>query len=210
VKFINTDGMAFIGPGSEWFWTAVSGLVLAVTFIAIYRQLRLQRGAEAIRSMTEIGREWDEERLVRARLEVLLALKAGEDVAELSGTSHIADFWERVGYLARVRHIDRMLVAYGIGEAAIVWWIHLKPSIVAVRERFGEPKYYEDFEWLASTVAVLQRQAGGASIIDDALVKGRLDRTIARHRDELRQREELRAVIVRPMSPVAAPEIVPD
>jgi hypothetical protein len=31
---INTDGMAFIGPGSEWFWTAISGIVLAVTFIA--------------------------------------------------------------------------------------------------------------------------------------------------------------------------------
>jgi hypothetical protein len=40
---INTEGLAFIGPGSEWFWTAVSGIVLAGTFIAIYRQLRLQR-----------------------------------------------------------------------------------------------------------------------------------------------------------------------
>jgi hypothetical protein len=43
MKFINTDGMTFIGPGSEWFWTAVSGLMLAVTFIAICRQFRLQR-----------------------------------------------------------------------------------------------------------------------------------------------------------------------
>ena len=43
MKFINTDGMAFIGPGSEWFWTALSGLILAVTFIPIYRQLRTQR-----------------------------------------------------------------------------------------------------------------------------------------------------------------------
>jgi hypothetical protein len=43
VKFINTDGVTFVGAGSEWFWAAVSGLVLAVTFIAIYRQLRLQR-----------------------------------------------------------------------------------------------------------------------------------------------------------------------
>jgi hypothetical protein len=43
VKFINTDGAAFVGPGSEWFWAAVTGLVLAGTFVAIYRQLRLQR-----------------------------------------------------------------------------------------------------------------------------------------------------------------------
>jgi len=35
MKLINTDGLAFIGPGSEWYWTAMSGLVLAVTFFAI-------------------------------------------------------------------------------------------------------------------------------------------------------------------------------
>ena len=59
VKFSNTDGMAFIGPGSEWFWTAVSGIVLAITFIAItfiaiYRQLRGQR--EQARHNTQLLR----------------------------------------------------------------------------------------------------------------------------------------------------------
>jgi hypothetical protein len=43
VKFINTDGVVFVGTGSEWFWAALTGLVLAGTFVAIYRQLRLQR-----------------------------------------------------------------------------------------------------------------------------------------------------------------------
>jgi hypothetical protein len=43
VKLINTDGMAFIGPGSEWFWTALQFIALAITFYAIYRQLRAQQ-----------------------------------------------------------------------------------------------------------------------------------------------------------------------
>jgi hypothetical protein len=43
VKLINTDGLAFIGPGSEWFWTALQFTALAITFIAIYRQLRTQQ-----------------------------------------------------------------------------------------------------------------------------------------------------------------------
>ena len=47
MQFINTDGMAFIGPGSEWFWTALTGVVLAVTFLGIYRQVRLQAHASA-------------------------------------------------------------------------------------------------------------------------------------------------------------------
>jgi hypothetical protein len=42
VTFINTDGMALIGPGSEWFWTALQFTALAITFIAIYRQLQGQ------------------------------------------------------------------------------------------------------------------------------------------------------------------------
>ena len=56
MTFINTDGMAFIGPGSEWFWTALSGIVLAVTFLAIYRQLRLQRNQGAIEQIASSSR----------------------------------------------------------------------------------------------------------------------------------------------------------
>ena len=43
MTFINTDGMSFIGPGSEWFWTALQFTALAITFYAIYRQLRIQQ-----------------------------------------------------------------------------------------------------------------------------------------------------------------------
>ena len=52
MQLINTDGMALIGPGSEWFWTALTGLILAITFFANYRQLgsRFRPGRPGIRS----------------------------------------------------------------------------------------------------------------------------------------------------------------
>ena len=43
MKLINPEGLALIGPGSEWFWTALQFMALAITFIAIYRQLQAQR-----------------------------------------------------------------------------------------------------------------------------------------------------------------------
>jgi len=43
VSLINTDGMSFFGPGSEWFWTALQFAALTITFVAIYRQLRTQQ-----------------------------------------------------------------------------------------------------------------------------------------------------------------------
>jgi len=39
----DTEGVAFIGPGSEWFWIALQFIALAITFMAIYRQLATQR-----------------------------------------------------------------------------------------------------------------------------------------------------------------------
>lgn len=72
MKLINTDGMALIGPGSEWFWTAVSWIILAVTFIAIYRQLRAQNAANALQRMEALQGTWTSERMIHARLVVVL------------------------------------------------------------------------------------------------------------------------------------------
>ena len=41
MKLINVDGLALIGPGSEWFWTMLQFIALAITFVAIYRQFRI-------------------------------------------------------------------------------------------------------------------------------------------------------------------------
>ena len=43
MTLINTDGLALVGTGSEWFWTALQFIALAITFVAIYRQLQAQR-----------------------------------------------------------------------------------------------------------------------------------------------------------------------
>ena len=44
MALISTEGIVFIGAGSEWFWIALQFIALSVTFIAIYRQLRTQQG----------------------------------------------------------------------------------------------------------------------------------------------------------------------
>ena len=72
MEFINTDGMSFLGPGSEWFWTAVTAGVTLATLLAIYRQVLLQRGLKEAQQSEDLAREWDSERLLRARLAIAL------------------------------------------------------------------------------------------------------------------------------------------
>ena len=123
MTLINTAGMSFIGPGSEWFWTALGVVIAAVTLLGIYRQLRLQLGAGAIEQMETINKEFQSEQMSRARLAVLLALRDGTDPASLPPVANdIANFWERVGYLVKAGHVDRVLVNQYFDASIRVWW----------------------------------------------------------------------------------------
>ena len=161
MKLINTDGMALIGPGSEWFWTALSGIVLGVTFIAIYRQLRLQVSAGANDQAGGLERDWLGERLARARLAVLMAIEADPTAMTLPRGSAraVGHFWERVGWLVRAGHMDGRVVHETFGDVSL-WWTWLAPFTHRLREEQGDPQIGEHFEWLAGEMDLMTRQQG--------------------------------------------------
>ena len=202
MSLFNLDDLVIIGPGSEWFWTMVSGIVVAVTLVGLYQQVRMQRAAAALDQLGATSREWDDEMLARVRLEVLLAVQAGADGRALpdNATSTILDFWERLGYLTKAGHLDRSLVYETFAMPCLAWWARLEPKVQDSRATTGQRKLSEDFEWLAGFMAARQRAEGAVVVFDEAFLASRLEGSIRAHRDDIRLREELRAVIVRPMS----------
>jgi hypothetical protein len=195
VKLINTDGMALIGPGSEWFWTALTGLILAITFFAIYRQLSIARSAAAVEQLTLFETELHSERMTRMALDVAIALRDGVDPAHLprSSAGAIAVYWERVGGLVRRGHLDAKLLWDGSGSSCQSWWVVLEPSIKRGRAASG-PAYGENFEWLAGVMAEFDRRSGSPAI-DWATMVADLDAYIADQRASLRLEEALRSVL---------------
>jgi hypothetical protein len=195
MTLINTDGMAFIGPGSEWFWTALSGFVLAVTFLAIYRQLRLARGLGAIEQMASFAREWESERMLRHRLEVLIALRDGTDPAQLpvAASNATGDYWDRVGTLARGGHLNRKVID---GANCQLWWATLAPNVRKVRSEWGDPKIGDDFEWLAGEMAEMNRRDGTGIIPYEETLVTKLEGRIAATRDAIHVEQALRTVIL--------------
>ena len=205
VKFINTDGMAFIGPGSEWFWTAVSGLVLAVTFIAIYRQLRLQRSQAAVEQLDAVMREFYSERMLGHQLALLLAMQAGVDRAHLPDGSATAvhNYFEKLGKLAHDGHVDLGNIG-GMAGVGLAWWATLEPYVRRHGAMIGPSLPQDPFEWLAGRFAEVMERAGMTMAFDEAYLRDSLERRIASTRDMLRVEQSLRTVIV------ASPEAVPD
>lgn len=204
MQLINTNGLAFIGPGSEWFWTAISGLILVVTFIAIYRQLRIMRSASAFEQLDAFERELRSERMIRSELEVLVALRDGTDPAHLSrGAAYgIFQFWETTGALARRGHLDPKLLFEGSGINVVDWWQTLAPYAKRVRVDAQSPAFLENFEWLAGTMAELARRARTQSWLDDPAATR--DARIGWLVERLRIEEALRTVkIASPGAPSA-------
>jgi hypothetical protein len=199
VKLINTDGMAFIGPGSEWFWTALSGIVLAVTFVAIWRQLGLQRAASGYAQVTELSRQDIAEPMLRVKLEIYRALSDGRDPAAIphSAASYVSDFWEDVGVLVRHGHIDQRLLHEAMGNSCRRWWATLRPWTDQVRT-VVHPRAAEQFEWLADQMADLDRRAGDTTTYDSEYLARTLETMLQSHVDRLRMVEELRGFVIRP------------
>jgi hypothetical protein len=201
MKLINLDDLVILGPGSEWLWTMISGIVLAVTFIAIYRQLRVQRDAAAIEQVGSIYREWADERLSRAKLEALTLIRDGANpTTTLNAAVDVGDFWEGYAYLVRAGNIDRKLMYNSLGPAARIWWGLLAPSARAAREQANDQGVWVDFEWLARLFAAFDRAAKEPATYDTAYIAQRLPDLIETNRNAVRRFEELRAVIVRSAS----------
>ncbi len=208
MKLINTDGMAFIGPGSEWFWTALTGIVLAVTFLAIYRQLSIARSAVAREQLTSFDREWDAERMLRYRLNILVALRDGTDPIQLPEGSMqgVANFWDRTGQLARSGDIDRRVLDESVGHICQAWWRALAPSIGRWRDQDDDPHLYQDFEWLAGYSVERDRRMARSSFDERQFLT--LEDRIGHVRELLHVEEALRTVIL--ASPDVATRSLPD
>jgi hypothetical protein len=106
VKWINTNGLSLLGPGSEWFWTALSTVAVVVSLLAIYRQIRLQTDVKETQQLNDLAKDWESERIQRLRLAVFLGIKEGKPVREIAAAWRIAGFWEVMGGLAQAGHVS--------------------------------------------------------------------------------------------------------
>jgi hypothetical protein len=162
----------------------------------------MARSARYREDQISLAQDFDSERQMRYRLEILLALRDGTDREHLpeGSAAGLMNYWETVAELARHGDLDRKILYSGFGALYQAWWAILAPYVRAKRAEQGNPGQYADNEWLADYMAEMDRRAGVPVVGEAGL--GPLDVVIARLRDRLRVEEALRTVIV------ASPEVV--
>jgi hypothetical protein len=88
----------------------------------------------------------------------------GDDILEVQdldlATEQLHDLFDEVGYLTRtgVLPVERVWLQYpGITTAWVLW----EPAVKKLREEIGDPRWYEDYEYLYYQMVDLERQRGG-------------------------------------------------
>ncbi len=149
---VNTDELVLIGTGSEWFWTMVSGIVVALTFLIIYRQLRAQGAANALQRIDTINGRWSSPEMVLARLEVALALRDGTlDMHDDTRVDSILNYFELVRGLHRQGYLDGEELAQD-ATSVVVWSRLLRPVIDVHRTDEGDATLWSGIEELVAAV----------------------------------------------------------
>jgi hypothetical protein len=122
--------MSFLGTGSDWFWLALTALVLAGTGVAVFREVRLQTSAHAREQLFAIGDQWYSERFLRMKLEVYRTIRAGGTAAEAPrhAVINLCNFWEKFGALTQGGHIRSELM-FEYETPIMSWWIMAEPVI---------------------------------------------------------------------------------
>ncbi len=197
MRLINLDDLTIIGAGSEWFWTAFSGLVLAVTFVAIYRQLSLARSANAIEQLANYAKEWESERMLRHRLTILEALRDGTDPRHLptASATQVGNYWDSVGVLAHGGHLALDLID---SPNCQLWWATLAGFTDESRAQWKDPTIVKEWEWLARTLAERDRRSRSEVVDYHGTLMQNLPMRIKATEGAIAVEEALRAVTMTP------------
>lgn len=210
MKLLNLEDLTIFGAGSEWFWTMLTMVALTVTVLAIGRQLRVQRAANAFEQFQELEREWVSPRMRHIKLRLALGLRYGGDQPIEEFTGAVDAFFRKLEFLYRNGYLDLELLWLNFGEDVVRWWTVLADTVEKVRVAYDSPGEYAEFERLMRLMRLMRDmmlKRGVPSFETDAdSIRGRLDWIIDGQTNVLRFEQELRDGVIPtpPPAPAAA------
>jgi hypothetical protein len=209
MQLINTDGMSFIGPGSEWFWTAISGVVLAGTALAIYRQLRGQNAANVVQRMEALQGRWESPRMIHSRLVIALWRKdsagLGPDYDVQIAINWVCGFFDDLADLERHGYLDWDEIQPTWAQPLIIYWALTGQAIRELRA--ASPMTFRAFEQLVSTAVDQGRRRGEDWSIPESELPAVIEAQIGRNSARLQMLRDVESGVL-PTEAMFAKEVV--
>jgi hypothetical protein len=204
MRLINTEGLALIGPGSEWLWTALQFFALSITGLAIFRQLRAQTSANSLAMGIRLADEFRVE-LIRSKLASLMDV-AGNGRRTTPAIEKVGGFFDGIASAIENGYIPARMGWQEWGETSQTYWAVFRPALEERRKT--EPGLWKDWErWLDDLVA-RDRKAGTVRDLSPSYLARWIPGTIAFHIASLRLEDEAKRGVI-PTWPVPEPTSAP-
>ena len=200
MRVINTDGLALIGPGSEWLWTALQFLALSITGLAIFRQLRAQTSANSLAMGIRLADEFRVE-LLRFKLASLMDV-SGNSRTMTPAIDKVGIFFDGTASAIENGYVPARMGWQEWGEAGQTYWAVFRH--VLEERRKTEPGLWKDWERWIADLDDRDRKAGKVTDLSPSYLARWIDEAIAYYIGTLRLEEEAKRGVI-PTWPVPEP-----
>lgn len=190
---VNTDGMAVLGPGSEWLWTMAQFVALSVTGIAIFRQLRAQAWANQLKLFQQFSNDFNDERMIRTKLAALIDLSRGARTLTPS-IEVVGQFFDNI---AEGRYHGHMHPRYAWEEYGLVaqrYWSVFEPILPDLRR--ADPNVWRSWERWLIEVRERDQRAGKTVEFSPQRAAAWIPETIGYYIERLRIEEEMKSGVI--------------
>ena len=147
------------GTDSSWFWAMCQFIVITISLIFIYRQLRIQRQANALSSLKSLDDKWRSINMAKARYAV--CKKCGHDDKKIRhNEENILDFFEEMGLFLKRKVFDKKAIWEFYSYYIEHYWPILQPKIVEIRAETQDKTWFSNFEYLYKKCVLVSNKKG--------------------------------------------------
>ena len=148
---------------TEWFWSMIQAIVVLVTLVFIYRQVRLQTATHVVQTLGAIHQRWAEDAMLRARHSVCSRYLA--ETFEFDGVSeYIAEFMEELGSYVKINAVPPDVMWDAQSWYIEHYYFMFKVGIDLVRKNYHDETLYSNTESLFSQMTAHSKLVGAPSV----------------------------------------------
>jgi hypothetical protein len=139
--------MQLLGAGSEWFWTMLEFIVVAVTAILIYGQIRIQTNGHIIAATESLVTQWNSDRVIALRKVVCRAWLENDHSFSPAAQS-LAEVFEKFGLYAKIKVVPDEIMWDSLSWYAEYYHHMFEDGIEQARGQFKDNTLFENFDLL--------------------------------------------------------------
>jgi hypothetical protein len=159
VSFYNRKEWTLFGNGSEWFWSFMQFVIIAVTITLIYGELRLSAATHLLGSLTSLNERWTSHDMVSQRQKICHAYLKREQILTL-GTQNVFTFFEELGLYAKRGWVPPRVIWDTYSYHIECYWDMCSQEVVDRRSKLNDPSVFENFDQLAKDMRVINKKRG--------------------------------------------------